>query len=152
MSKRKRKKRRKKLLPKSSARHPLPPEFALGYLAPRFDSGYNIERRSLLEEFPPYFSAMLGSTVDTSLRQIAEAGFPGYDAPRAVFLSCPQAPDACHHGVFSEVAVPCRSSPCAGSRLLSGLRQSRSHSAERQSCSHGCTVVAFVLRSSSSTR
>ena len=35
---------------------------------PRFDSGYifGVSLRSILEEFPSYFSAMLGSTVDTS--------------------------------------------------------------------------------------
>ena len=35
---------------------------------PRFDSGYifGVSLRSLLEEFPSYFSAMFGSTVDTS--------------------------------------------------------------------------------------
>ena len=36
---------------------------------PRFDSGYifGASLRSLLEEFPSYFNAMLGSTADTSL-------------------------------------------------------------------------------------
>ena len=28
------------------------------------------------------------------------AGLPGHDAPRAVFLRCPQAPDARHHGRY----------------------------------------------------
>ena len=35
---------------------------------------------------------MLGSTVDTSLRQTTEAGFTGYDAPRAVFPSLSSGP------------------------------------------------------------
>ena len=36
---------------------------------PRFDSGhtFGVSLRSLLEEFPSYFNAMLASTVDTSL-------------------------------------------------------------------------------------
>ena len=36
---------------------------------PRFDSGhiFGVSLRSLLEEFPSYFNAMLGSTVDTHL-------------------------------------------------------------------------------------
>ena len=34
------------------------------------------------------------------MRHTTEAGFSGYDAPRAVFLRCPQAPDACHHGLY----------------------------------------------------
>ena len=69
---------------------------------PQFDSGYifGVSLRSLLEEFSSFFNAMLGTTVDTSLRQTTEAGFTDYDAPRAVFLRCPQAPDACHHGRY----------------------------------------------------
>ena len=46
------------------------------------------------------------------------AGLPGHDAPRAVFLRFPQAPDARHHGpvwtrrtvlceVFGDVAMSC---------------------------------------------
>ena len=77
---------------------------------PRFDSGYifGVSLRSLLEEFPSYFNAMLGSTADTSLCvKTTEAGFTGYDAPRAVFLRCPQAPDACHHGRHGPEGMLC---------------------------------------------
>ena len=76
---------------------------------PRFDSGYifGVSLRSLLEEFSSFFNAMLGSTVDTSLRQTAEAGFTGYVAPRAAFLRCPQAPDACHHGRYGPEGMLC---------------------------------------------
>ena len=73
----------------------------------------------------PNFSVMLGSTVDTSLcvrlrrpnfsvmlgyawfnsgykfmRQNTEAGFPGFNTPRTVFLPCLQAGDARHHGQY----------------------------------------------------
>ena len=34
------------------------------------------------------------------LRQSTWLVFPGHDAPRAVFLRCPQAPDARHHGRY----------------------------------------------------
>ena len=40
-------------------------------------------------------------------RQTTEAGFSGYDAPRAVFLRCPQAPDACHHGRYGPEGMLC---------------------------------------------
>ena len=76
---------------------------------PRFDSGYlfGVSLRSLLEVFSSFFNAILGSTVDTSLRQTTEAGFTGYVAPRAVFLRCPQVPDACHHGRFGPERMSC---------------------------------------------
>ena len=75
---------------------------------PWFDSGHiGVSLRSLLEVFSSFFNAMLGSTVDTSLRQTTEAGFTGYVAPRAVFLRCPQAPDACHHGRFGPEGMSC---------------------------------------------
>ena len=41
------------------------------------------------------------------MRQTTEAGFSGYDAPRAVFLRCPQAPDACHHGRYGPEGMLC---------------------------------------------
>ena len=41
------------------------------------------------------------------MRQTTEAGFSGYDAPRAVFLRCPQAPDACHHGLYAPEGMLC---------------------------------------------
>ena len=76
---------------------------------PQFDSGYlfGVSLRSLLEVFSSFFNAMLGSTVDTSLRQTTEAGFTGYVAPRAVFLRCSQAPDACHHGRYGPEGMLC---------------------------------------------
>ena len=76
---------------------------------PQFDNGYifGVILRSLLEEFSSFFNAMLGSTVETSLRQTTEACFTGYDAPRAVFLCCPQAPDACHHGRYGPEGTLC---------------------------------------------
>ena len=39
--------------------------------------------------------------------QTTEAGFSGYDAPRAVFLLCPQAPDASHHGRYGPEGMFC---------------------------------------------
>ena len=74
---------------------------------PRFDSGYifGVSLRSLLEEFPSYFNAMFGSTADTSLcvrlRRLVLL------VTRAVFLRCPQAPDACHHGRYGPEGMLC---------------------------------------------
>ena len=142
---------------------------------PRFGSGHiGVSLRSLLEEFPSYFNAMLGSTVDTSLCvRLRRLGVTGYDARRNVM--CGRAENC----GFSAVAVPRRS--CSSSSQLRSGSVSRSRllldqeilqllvtvidvpvvqderdphvpSWRRQSCSHGCTVVAFVLRSSSSSR
>ena len=41
------------------------------------------------------------------MRQTTEAGFTGYDAPRAVFFRCPQALDACHHGRYGPEGMLC---------------------------------------------
>ena len=157
---------------------------------PTFDSGhFGVSLRCLLEEFPSYFNAMLGSTGDTSLCvRLRRLVFSGYDAPRAVFLRCPQAPDACHHGRYGPermlcVAVQktadspqlqflagravhpvvaqwqCLTVQTVGPRdtvidvpVVQDERVPHVPSWRRPSCSHGCTVVAFVLRSSSSTR
>ena len=70
---------------------------------PRFDSGYifGVSQRSLLEAFSSFFQRYAWFYSGYKfLRQITEGGFTGYDAPRAVFLRCPLAPDACHHGWY----------------------------------------------------
>ena len=71
---------------------------------PRFDSGYiyGVSLRCLLEEFPSYFNSTL-CLVQQWIQVYASvyvAGLPSHDAPRAVFLRCPQAPDARHHGRY----------------------------------------------------
>ena len=51
---------------------------------------------------PALFLRLLGSTADTCSTSVYLAGLPGHDAPRAVFLRCPQAPDARHHGRYGQ--------------------------------------------------
>ena len=74
-----------------------------------FDSGYSRRQfMRLLEVFTrvdPRISAQC--LVRLLMRQTTEAGFSGYDAPRAVFLRCPQAPDACHHGRYGPEGMLC---------------------------------------------
>ena len=77
---------------------------------PRFDSGhiFGVSLRSLLEKCPSYFYAMLGSTVDTRLCvRLRRLVFSGFDAFCAVFLRCPQVPDACYHGRYGPEGMLC---------------------------------------------
>ena len=76
---------------------------------PRFDSGHiGVSLRCLLEELSLAFQryAWFNSGYKF-MRQTTEASFSGSDAPRAVFLRCPQAPDACHHGRYGPEGMLC---------------------------------------------
>ena len=160
---------------------------------PRFDSGYilGVSLRSLLEEFPSYFNAVLGSTADTSLcvrlrrlvllvtMHLALYSFvvlrpqmlvitTGMDQKECYVSPCrklrifPQlqflAGRAVHPVVAQwlcltvQTAAGPRDSPVIDVPVVQVERDPHMPSWRRQSCSHGCTVVSFVLRSSSSSR
>ena len=77
---------------------------------PWFDSGYiyGVSLRCLLEEFPSYFNAMLGSTVDTSLcvrlwRRVFLATI--HLALSSFVVLRPL--DACHHGRYGPEGMLC---------------------------------------------
>ena len=162
---------------------------------PRFDSGHiGVSLRCLLEEFPSYFNAMLGSTVDTSLcvrlRRLvflvtmhpALYSFvvlspqmlvitAGMDQKECYVWSCRKLRilRSCSSSQVVQFILSLRSGSVSRSRLLDqeipqlpdtvidvpvvqDERVPHVPSWRRPSCSHGCTVVAFVLRSSSLTR